>query len=154
MQSPQLLMELLTQEQRDWFKINNFISISRVFTDPSAKSEATATKKQKKQKVDSTTAHKCLFAANVIKLGMIECLGAANEELLYWSQRVLAGKLNFLYVLYLNIKFCDCSTTNRHLTLQVEELIVYSRPEDEFFHKHCSTSYTFSTGRISARLKN
>jgi len=26
---------------------------------------------------------------------------------------------------------------------------VYTKPEDEFFHKHCSWSYTFSTPKVS-----
>ena len=30
------------------------------------------------------------------------------------------------------------------MALQISEtVIVYARPEDEFYHKHCSWSYTF-----------
>lgn len=35
--------------------------------------------------------------------------------------------------------------------LQVEELIVYTRPEDEFYHKHCTASYTFPTSRAAGK---
>ena len=31
--------------------------------------------------------------------------------------------------------------------MQLEELVVYTRPEDEFYHKYCSVSFTFPSGK-------
>ena len=31
--------------------------------------------------------------------------------------------------------------------MQIEELMVFARPEDEFYNKHCMESFTFSTNR-------
>ena len=33
----------------------------------------------------------------------------------------------------------------------VQPLIVYARPEDEFYHRRCTASYTFPTGREVAK---
>lgn len=66
------------------------------------------------------------------------------------------GKQNLLDILidYYASPYFLCTARDRlkefirHMfPMQLEELIVYARPEDEFYNKHCTEFFTFATSR-------